>query len=44
MVPSSSMSIVVPVSRVSAWMTLPPLPITSRILSGLIFILMMRGA
>ena len=44
MLPSSSMSICVPVSRVSAWMTLPPLPITSRILSGLIFHLMiLRG-
>ena len=43
-VPSSSISMVVPVSSVSARMTAPPLPITSRILSGLILILMMRGA
>jgi hypothetical protein len=35
-VPSSWMSIVVPVSSVSARITAPPLPITSRIFSGLI--------
>ena len=35
-VPSSWMSIEVPVSSVSARMTAPPLPITSRIFSGLI--------
>ena len=43
-VPSSWMSIVVPVSSVSARITAPPLPITSRIFSGLIFIVIMRGA
>ena len=43
-VPSSSMSIVVPVSSVSARMTAPPLPMTSRIFSGLILIVIMRGA
>jgi hypothetical protein len=37
MVPSSPMSMVVPVSSVSARMVAPPLPITSRIFSGLIF-------
>jgi hypothetical protein len=36
-VPSSPMSIVQPVSSVSARMVEPPLPITSRIFSGLIF-------
>ena len=44
MLPASSMSIVVPVSSVKARITAPPLPITSRIFSGLIFILIMRGA
>ncbi len=34
--PSSEISIVVPVSSVSARITEPPLPITSRIFSGLI--------
>ena len=43
-VPSSSISMVVPVSSWMPRMTTPPLPITSRILSGLILILMMRGA
>ena len=43
-VPSSVISMLVPVSSVNARMTAPPLPITSRILSGLIFIVMMRGA
>jgi hypothetical protein len=43
-VPSSWMSIVVPVSSVSARMTAPPLPITSRIFSGLILNVIMRGA
>ena len=38
------MSIVVPVSSVSARITAPPLPITSRIFSGLIFIVYRRGA
>ena len=38
------MSIVVPVSSVSARMTAPPLPITSRIFSGLILIVIIRGA
>jgi hypothetical protein len=38
------MSMVVPVSLVSAWIVEPPLPITSRILSGWIFIVIMRGA
>ena len=37
MVPSSRMSICVPVSLVIAWIVEPPLPITSRILSGWIF-------
>src|SRR5712692_3944904 len=44
MVPSSSISMVVPVSSWMPRITTPPLPMTSRILSGLIFILMMRGA
>ena len=44
MVPSSSISIVVPVSSWMPRITTPPLPMTSRILSGLILILMMRGA
>jgi hypothetical protein len=35
---------VVPVSSWMPRMTTPPLPMTSRILSGLILILMMRGA
>ena len=43
MVPSSAMSIVVPVSSVSARMVAPPLPITSRIFSGLIFMVYRRG-
>ena len=38
MEPSSLMSILQPVSAVIFWMTLPPEPMTSRILSGLIFI------
>ena len=42
--PSSSISITVPVSSCSARITAPPLPITSRIFSGLIFMLIMRGA
>ena len=42
--PSSSISMVVPVSSWMPRMTTPPLPMTSRILSGLILILMMRGA
>jgi len=42
-VPSSSMSIWVPVSSVSAADHRPPLPITSRNLSGLIFIRIMRA-
>ena len=44
MVPSSWMSIWVPVSLVIAWIIEPPLPITSRILSGWIFIVSRRGA
>ena len=44
MVPSSSISMVVPVSSWMPRITTPPLPMTSRILSGLILILMMRGA
>ena len=44
MEPSSWMSMVVPVSSVMARMVAPPLPITSRIRSGLIFIWYMRGA
>ena len=43
-VPSSSISMVVPVSSVKARMTAPPLPITSRIFSGLIFMVIIRGA
>ncbi len=43
-VPSSAMSIVQPVSSVSARITAPPLPITSRMRSGLIFIVYSRGA
>ena len=43
-VPSSSMSMVVPVSSVMARMVAPPLPITSRILSGWILMVVMRGA
>ena len=42
--PSSEISIVVPVSSVSARITEPPLPITSRIFSGLILMVIMRGA
>lgn len=42
--PSSEMSMVVPVSSVSARITEPPLPITSRIFSGLILTVIMRGA
>ncbi len=38
------MSIVQPVSSVSARITAPPLPMTSRIFSGLIFIVYRRGA
>jgi hypothetical protein len=34
----------VPVSSVIARITAPPLPITSRIFSGLIFMVIMRGA
>lgn len=44
MVPSSWMSICVPVSLVIAWITEPPLPITSRILSGWILMVIRRGA
>ena len=43
-VPSFSMSIVVPVSSVIARMTAPPLPMTSRIFSGSILIVMIEGA
>src|ERR1051326_740349 len=43
-VPSSATSIFAPVSSTSERMTLPPGPMTSRILSGLILIWMMRGA
>ena len=43
-VPSSLMSMVVPVSSVRARIVDPPFPITSRIFSGLIFRVMMRGA
>ena len=35
MVPSSSMSILAPVSATIFWMTLPPLPMTSRMLVGI---------
>ena len=42
--PSSEISMVVPVSSVNARITAPPLPITSRIFSGLILSLMIRGA
>ena len=44
MEPSSSMSILQPVSAQIFWMTLPPEPMTSRILSGLIFIWIIFGA
>ena len=44
MLPSSVMSILVLVSAVIFWMTLPPEPMTSRILSGLIFIWIILGA
>src|SRR3546814_5862431 len=44
MVPSSWISIWVPVSLVIAWITEPPLPITSRILSGWILMVIRRGA
>ena len=43
-VPSSPTSMVAPVSSVSDRMTLPPLPMTSRIFSGWILSEMMRGA
>ena len=43
-VPSFSMSIVAPVSSVIARMTAPPLPMTSRIFSGSILIVMIVGA
>ena len=43
-VPSSSMLMVVPVSSVRARMAAPPLPMTSRILSGSILKETMRGA
>ena len=42
--PSSEISMVVLVSSVNARITEPPLPITSRILSGLIFMVNRRGA
>ena len=38
------MSILAPVSSMMPRITLPPVPITSRILSGSIFIVTMRGA
>ena len=44
MVPSSSMSTVAPDSAVIFWMTEPPLPMTSRILSGSIFMVIILGA
>ena len=44
MVPSSSMSILVPVCSVISRITLPPEPITSRILSFGTLITVMRGA
>ena len=43
-VPSFSMSIVAPVSSVIWRMTAPPLPMTSRIFSGSILIVMIDGA
>ena len=43
-VPSSSISIVAPVSSVIARMVVPPLPMTSRILSGWILMVVIRGA
>ena len=43
-VPSSLMSIVAPVSSVIERIVVPPLPMTSRILSGWIFIVIRRGA
>src|SRR5436189_120101 len=42
--PSCSMSILTPVSAVILLMTLPPGPMTSRIFSGLISMVMIRGA
>ncbi len=42
--PSSSMSILAPDSAQIFWMTLPPLPMTSRILSGSIFMVIILGA
>ena len=44
MVPSSSMSIFAPESATIFWMTEPPLPMTSRILSGSIFMVIILGA
>ena len=44
MVPSSSMSILAPVCSVISRITLPPVPITSRILSLGMLITVMRGA
>ena len=43
-VPSSLISISAPVSAVIFWMVSPPLPMTSRILSGLIWMASTRGA
>ena len=42
--PSSSMSILTPVSAMMPLMVLPPLPITSRILSGWMLNWRIRGA
>ena len=44
MVPSSSMSIWAPDSAVIFWITEPPLPMTSRILSTSIFMVIILGA
>ena len=44
MVPSSSMSTVAPDSAVIFWITEPPFPMTSRILSGSIFMVIILGA
>ena len=44
MVPSSSMSILAPDSATIFWMTEPPLPMTSRILSGSMCMVTILGA
>ena len=44
MVPSSSISILAPVSATIFWMTEPPLPMTSRMRSGLMCMVIILGA